>query len=127
MRELTENEVLDLLTEGYCEEDIKNGYGEYYCYGSEVIIDGALVIEKINMVNKFDDDFEASRQAEKDGVIFINDIEGLEKGCYIDTPENRKLCVDKLKEFPAYRVENLMLNHPDGDYWEAYSEYCKVA
>lgn len=127
MRTLTENDVLDLLEDGYSQEEINKGYGEFYCSGSNSVIDGALIIEKIDAVNKFESDWDASRQAEKDGVKFINDINGLEKGSYIDTLENRKLCTEMLEKYPEYRIENLMNKFPDNEYWESYNTYFKVA
>lgn len=126
MKILTESEVLDLLADGYSQEEIDKGYGEFFCTGNELIIDGALIIEKIDAVNKFEDDWEASRQAEKDGVKFINDIEGLEKGCYVDTPENRKLCIDMLEKYPEYKVETLM-HKCNNEYWEIYKNYFNIA
>lgn len=54
----------------------------------------------------FWNDFDCCRKAEKDGIKLINDIPGLEKGRYVDTPKNRELCIHILEADPRYRVEN---------------------
>lgn len=125
MRKLTNEEILDLMSDGYSTEEIEKGYGLYSCSGSSLIIENALIVEKVDAVNKFEDDWEACRYAEKDGVKFINDMEHLEKGCYVDTPENRVLCEQGLKEFPEYWIENLMKNNPNSEYWDEYRKYCE--
>lgn len=102
-------------------EAINKGYDIFTSYGSEVVIDGALTVEGIDMLNFFESDFDACRQAEEDGVKFINDIDGLEKGCYVDTPENRKHCIEMLKKHPEYRVEN-WIDYND-EYGSKYAEY----
>lgn len=107
---------------GWNNEQIEKGYDVFQCEGSVSVIDGALVIELINDVGKFDNDFEACRQAEKDGIKFINDVDELEKGCYIDTLENRKHCIEMLKRFPEYRVPNLIKATPNWVYWEEYKK-----
>lgn len=84
-----------------------------------MIIEGATIVEKDDTVQKFKTDWEACRRAEEDGVEFIDDIEGLEKGCYVDTKENRELCIKMLKEYPEYRVENIMTN---SEYWDKYKK-----
>ena len=102
------------------------GYDVFCCYGSDNVIEGALIIETIGEVGKFDSDFEACRQAEKDGIKFINDIEGLEKGLYIDTKENRKICLQALKESNKYHIDNLIFNSvKEGNlgYWKRYFKH----
>ena len=85
------------------------------------IIPEAIVVQG---VDPFITDFEASRLAEKNGVKFINDIKGLEKGLYIDTPENRKIveraiAKDKKGEFLFRRDETPKY------YLEQYDAYVK--
>jgi len=100
---------------------MSKGYDIFQSDGSEYFIDGALIVEKIDSMNLFKNDFEACRQAEKDGVImFINDIDGLEKGCYVDTPTNRKYCIEMIKKYPQYRIENWM--NPDEEYYQLYTK-----
>jgi len=101
-------------------DGVEKGYSIFNVSGSDVIIEDALTIEEIGELNYFDGDFKACRQAEKDGVKFINDIEGLEKGCYVDTPKNRKHCKEMLEKYPEYRIENWI--DWDGDYGQMYSE-----
>lgn len=100
---------------------VERGYDIFTCSGSDVIVEGALVVEMISELDRFESDFEACRQAEKDGVKFINDVDGLEKGCYVDTPENRALCVEMLKENPGYRVENWL--DVNSDFGRKYVEH----
>ena len=78
-------------------DEIKRGYGIFCATGSDFYITNALHIEKIDEVNKFSDDEEATEQAKKDGILFINDIDGIEKNIYIDTEENRKVIIEFLK------------------------------
>lgn len=79
-------------------DEMKRGYGIFYTEGSDFYIENALHIEKIDRLNKFSDDEEATEQAKKDGILFINDIEGIEKDVYIDTEENRKIIIEFLKD-----------------------------
>ena len=78
-------------------DEIKRGYGVFCATGSDFYITNALHIEKIDEVNKFSDDEEAAEQAKKDGILFINDMEGIEKDIYIDTEENRNIIIEFLK------------------------------
>lgn len=39
----------------------------------------------------FYSDYDAARQAEKDGIAIIHDMPGIEDWTYLDTPENRKI------------------------------------
>jgi len=109
---MNEEEITKLMKKGnYTKEEVVNGYVVCAVYNSDIIIEGAEIVECIDeLVNEHDygfkDDFGACRQAEKDGVKFINDIDGLEKGCYIDTPKNREICTEALKKYPEFRVEN---------------------
>jgi len=103
----------------YGAEKINKGYDFFQCSGSEVIIEGAVVVERIDELFFFETDFDACRQAEKDRVAFINDIPGLEKGCYVDTPENRKHCAEMLEKYPEYRIEN-WLTPDNSEYYHIY-------
>lgn len=113
---LTDEKLIAELMEdyGWPHEETVNGYGEFTMHGaSDYDIDGAVEICRIDdlYMDKrtnygFDDDWDACRQAEKDGVKFINDIDGLEKGRYVDTPENRAICAAYLHAHPQSRIEN---------------------
>lgn len=125
MKEFTEQEIKKLSEDyGWSEDQVRKGYEMFACYGSDSVIEGAIIVEEIGDINKFNSDWDACRQAEKDGVKFINDIDGLEKGCYVDTPDNRKHCIEMLEKYPEYRVENLIKNSGDYcDYWDKYKKY----
>jgi len=94
---------------------------EYY-NESSAVIPKAMHIEHVPQLATFDCVWDACRQAEKDGIIFINDMEGLEKGFYVDTPENRKICADGLKQYPNLRIEN-WIDIEDGEWGSGYAEY----
>lgn len=102
-----------------------------YCVSSsdgfEGYIPNTLIIDKIDDIDKFDSGFEASRQAEKDGIKFINDIEGLEKGLYIDTKENREICLNTLRESDKYNINRIisedLKNNKNIEWWAMYFKY----
>ena len=142
MAKLTdEKSIAELLDAGWKRDEIINGYGifEYCDYAVDFpVINSAKHIEMLSSllddVHEFVDDkfdygyrnnFDALYQARLDGVKFIDDIDGLQKGIYLDTPENREYCEKFLKDNPEYRVENWMNN--DNQYAkfhnEMYAEY----
>jgi len=123
MKNFTEKEIQELIKDyGWSEKDTRKGYSIFVICGiSTSVIEGALMVEAIGDIGKFESDFEACRQAEKDGVKFINDIDGLEKGCYVDTKENRERCIKALELNPNLRIENQIQEHADG--WEEYKEH----
>lgn len=124
MKNLSQEKVDECLELGWTKEQIEKGYDIFEVSGSESIINGALVVQLIGDVAKFESDWDACRQAEKDGIKFINDIEGLEKGCYVDTEENRKHCEECLSKHPEYRIENLMTEEEENSqYYKRYKEY----
>lgn len=114
MAKLTDDKLIKELIDkyGWTREETINGYGVFYASGSSTVLEDVAVIEVIgDLQSEFDygftnGDWSACRQAEADGVKFINDIDGLERGCYIDTPENRAECERQIREFPECRVEN---------------------
>lgn len=79
------------------------GYGIFTTTGCSTIIPGALHIERLDSVNKFRDDYAAAKQAEKDGIPIIHDMDGVEDWTYIDTYENRAL------------IEAVFHKHPECD------------
>lgn len=86
---------------------------------SSSFISSARVIGTDPQFGLFSDNWEACRQAEKDGIKFINDMPGLEKGYYIDTPENRELCEKELLRKPELRIQN-WIDVDDGEWGTRY-------
>jgi hypothetical protein len=128
IRTPTKEEIQFARDYGWTDDQIEKGYEIFQCDGSESVIDGALIVEAIGVVNKFESDWDACRKAELDGVKFINDVDGLEKGCYVDTPENRQHCIEMIKKYPEYRVENLMaINESSNEYWDNYRKHFNMA
>lgn len=118
------SKVKEYLELGWTESQIEKGYDFFEATGSTSIIDGAIVVESISDVGLFESDWDACREAEKDGVKFINDVEGLEKGCYVDTPDNREHCINMLKIHSKYNVSNLIKEDgEDSPYWVRYKKY----
>ena len=78
---------------GLSREEVVNGYGFFENYFGLVEV---CHIDALFWCDDFDygieTDEDACAQAEKDGVKFINDIEGVDKHRYINTPKNRRLC-----------------------------------
>lgn len=102
---------------------IEHGYMSITCQGdSGVDIPGALCIRHVKELKVFSSDWDACRQAEKDGVRFINDMDGLEKGCYIDTERNRNICKTALENNPSFRIE-AWLDPEDGEWGTRYHQY----
>lgn len=80
-------------------EELLHGYficsSDAYCSGS--LIPEAEYIERIDALMRYDSDYDAAKQAEKDGIKIIHDMPGLEDWTYLDTPENRALCAQYLE------------------------------
>jgi hypothetical protein len=85
------------------EEMRKKGYAIFTADGSEFYIPDAEHIEKIDELNMFESDEEASAQAEKDGVQLIRGMDGVPDGVYVDTIENREIISDALLKWPEYK------------------------
>ena len=122
--------IVELMKDyGWSREDTINGYARFDSVCPNMCdVDGAVEICRIDDLYcddrfdyGFDNDFDACRQAEKDGVKFINDMDGLEKGRYVDTPENRRICAAYLAEHPEARIEN-WFTEVSSDYQKAYVE-----
>lgn len=120
--DVSQEAIDEAVERGWSVEDAVKGYAIFEDHGSDITIDGSLIVMRIDDICKFDDDFDACRQAEKDGILFINDIDGLEKGCYVDTPENRKICAKALIKFPYYRIANILATY-GGSYWSKYKSH----
>lgn len=84
----------------------ETGYGIFTVTNCCTIIPGAQHIEKMDFMHKFRDDYTAARQAEKDGIPIIHDMEGVEDWTYIDTPENRALITAVFHKYPECDTRN---------------------
>lgn len=83
-----------------------------YCIGtsdSDIDIPDAYLVTRIDALDTtmFENEFDALQQARRDGVPLIDDIPGIEKGRYLDTEENRKVCRKALERNPSLRIENI--------------------
>lgn len=102
---------------------VEHGYMTITCQGdSGSDIPGALCVQRVKELKIFDSDWDACRQAERDGTCFINDMDGLEKGYYIDTERNRAICKAALENNPNLRIEN-WLDPEDGGWGTRYQKY----
>ena len=79
--------------------DLKEAIKGYTKTGSNELLDGVEVVERIDVMGTFDSDYEAASQAKKDGISMlpINDYErNLDEisksyvGLFTDTPTNRE-------------------------------------
>lgn len=89
MKTITKGMVNEAIKNGFSREDAERGYGIFTSdYGN-----GAEHIERLDCMMIFDTDAEAAKQAEKDGIKIIHDMEFDDENsaAYIDTPENREL------------------------------------
>ena len=79
---------------------MRKGYVIAYAEGSEFYVDGVTHIERDDSCIPwmFEDDAEAARAAEADGIKLIYGIPGVPDGVYIDTPENRQRLQDHLAQ-----------------------------
>ena len=92
MKKITEEMIMDAMDNGWTREDAERGYAIFTSdYGN-----GAEHIQKLDDMDVFEDDEEAAKQAEKDGIKLIHDMkfDGENTADYIDTPENRELLKD---------------------------------
>lgn len=112
--------LLELLKNGWTPDILSKGYVR--CEGdSEVDIPHAIQIQSIYDLGFYETDDEAREQAALDGVALINDIPELEKGVYVDTPENRKICTEALEKNPELRIANILKSASD-EYRKSYIE-----
>ena len=84
-----------------------NTQGKGYVFaaadGSDFYIPDALHIERDDELFLYEDDAEAARAAEQEGVRLIHGMDGVPDGVYLDTPENREVIQTALEQFPEYR------------------------
>lgn len=98
--QISMEELMEISVEsGYTLPQVVNGYEVFY---SDEIMSGALHIQRLDVVMKFNSDREASIQAEKDGIKLIHDLPILEThedfAYFIDTKENREIIREHLKQ-----------------------------
>lgn len=92
MKKITEEMIMDAMDNGWTREDAERGYAIFTSdYGN-----GATHIQKLDDMDVFEDDEEAAKQAEKDGIKLIHDMKFDDENtaAYIDIPENRELLKD---------------------------------
>ena len=92
MKKITEEMIMNVIDDGWTREDAERGYAIFTSdYGN-----GAEHIQKLDDMDVFEDDEEAAKQAEKDGIKLIHDMKFDDENtaAYIDTPENRELLKD---------------------------------
>ncbi len=81
----------------------KKGYAVAVASNSDFYIPEAEHIERIDELAMYEDDEQASRAAEKDGIKLIYGMDGVPDGVYVDTPENRAVIEKGLEKWPEYR------------------------
>lgn len=89
--------IQEALEEGWTKEECEKGYGIF----ESNFANRAKHIEKIDCLEMFEDDFQAAKQAEKDGIKLIKNLpKDWEYSCvpFIDTKENRKKIEECLKK-----------------------------
>lgn len=88
----TEKDTEEIILRDYGETALR-GYGIFTCGVREMPLEH---IERIDELGVYEDDHEASKQAEKDGIKilethFVNEPFCYYNGTIIDTEENRKM------------------------------------
>ena len=101
---IEEKDAEEMLIHDYGETALR-GYGVFTCSVREMPLEH---IESIDELGVYEDDHEASKQAEKDGIKilethFINEPFCYYNGTVIDTEENRKMLEDIQAENKYFR------------------------
>ncbi len=103
MKTIIKKMINEAIAAGWREDQARKGYD---VFGSDYM-GGALHIERIDIMDVFNTDLEASEQAEKDGIKLINDlpdcIDDEDMARFIDTQENRKIISKHIKK--KYNVD----------------------
>lgn len=112
MKVVTEEMRRKAMEYGWSSEQVKKGYT---IFSRNKVGNGATHIQRIDSLMKFDNDDEAAKYAEEvDGVKLIHDIQfeprDLNYANYVDTPENRKLLYDIIRENVKTKVSILYGN-----------------
>ena len=84
--------------------DPQKGYVFAIAEDSSFYIPNALHVERDDDLFLFEDDAEAAKAAERDGVRLIYGMEDVPDGIYLDTPQNRAAILDSLEKYPEYRT-----------------------
>lgn len=79
------------------------GYMLEVCTGDDIYLPNALHVERIDELMMYDGDFEAAKAAEQDGIQLIYGMQHVPNGIYLDTPENRAVIQQALKDHPYYK------------------------
>ncbi|MDL2287966.1 hypothetical protein LJC32_01125 [Oscillospiraceae bacterium OttesenSCG-928-F05] len=90
------------------------GYVISWADASSYYLPYALHIERNDHCEPwvYDDDTEAARAAEKDGIKLIYGMPGIDDGVYLDTPQNRRIIAESLKNYPSYYIHDRIILHP---------------
>lgn len=81
----------------------KNSWLLAYAQGSEFYLAHALHVERNDDLMLVEDDAQASKVAEKEGIPLIYGLEGIPDGVYVDTEENREIIAKMLNLYPEYK------------------------
>ena len=83
--------------------DMKKSWVFAYAEGSDFYIPNVLHIERNDDLMFVEDDDDACKEAEKEGVPLIYGLEGIPDGVYVDTEENRNIIAKMLILYPEYK------------------------
>jgi len=72
-------------------------------YGSTFYLPNTLTVMRNDELMLVDDDVEACKEAEKDGISLIYGMPRVPGGVYVDTEENRALILKSLEENPEFK------------------------
>jgi len=81
----------------FTHDDLLRGYYLKTSQGQKGIPEGTKYIENIYQLMKYDTPEAAAKQAEKDGIRIIHDLPGIDDWTYLDTPQNRRILTNHLK------------------------------
>ena len=78
----------------------EKGYLIVTCDDSDFYIADALHVERNDSLVPwmYEDDIAAAKAAERDGIKLIYGMKGVEDGTYLDTPDNRRILKNALRE-----------------------------
>lgn len=116
--EITESDE-GMYLQRFTREERRDGYQiGVNRYADEI---PATTIFTIPEIGWFETDEEARRQAQEDGHFFIDNLPEVEKGKYLDTPENRKLCKRQVELNPQYAIDAKVRCMSDGQKYTYYN------
>lgn len=76
----------------------EKGYVIAICDDSSFYIANALHIERNDSLWLYDNDQQAAKAAELDGIKLVYGMNGVEDGVYLDTPDNRHILERAVRE-----------------------------